>query len=201
MTQTKPIKPNTKSAFQQNGGIMRTSEILKLGIHPRTLYQMRESGELVELSRGVYRLAELPELENSDLVAVSKRVPNGVICLVSALSFHNLTTEIPHEVYLAIPQGKEKPNIDYPPTRVFNFSTDSFENGIEEHNFDGNLIKVYSREKTIADCFKFRNKIGLDVAIEGLKRCLANKGSRTKILEFARICRVEKIIRPYLEAI
>ncbi len=180
---------------------MRTSEILKLGIHPRTLYQMRESGELIELSRGVYRLAELPELENSDLVAVSKRVPNGVICLVSALSFHDLTTEIPHEVYLAIPQGKEKPRIDYPPTRVFNFSSDSFENGIEEHNFDGNLIKVYSPEKTIADCFKFRNKIGLDVAIEGLKRCLASKGSRTKILEFARICRIEKIIRPFLEAI
>jgi predicted transcriptional regulator of viral defense system len=199
--QTNQPKQNTKSAFRQNGGILRTSEILNLGIHPRTLYQMRESGELVELSRGVYRLAELPELENSDLVAVSKRVPNGVFCLVSALSFHNLTSEIPHEVYLAIPQGKEKPNIDYPPTRVFNFSSDSFASGIEEHSFDGNLIKVYSPEKTIADCFKFRNKIGLDVAIAGLKLCLANKCSRTKILEFARVCRVEKVIRPYLEAI
>ena len=199
--QVSSIQQNAKDIFHRYGGILRTSELLKLGVHPRTLYQMRESGEVVELSRGVYRLAELPELESSDLVAVARRVPSGVICLVSALSFHALTTEIPHEVYLAILRGKEKPRLDYPPTRVFHFSPESFSAGVEEHRADGNLIKVYSPEKTIADCFKFRNKIGLDVAIEALKMCLAKNGSHKKILEFARLCRVEKVIRPYLEAI
>lgn len=199
--QVSSVQQNAKDIFHQFGGILRTSELLKLGVHPRTLYQMRESGEIIELSRGVYRLAELPELENSDLVAVAKRVPSGVICLVSALSFHALTTEIPHVVYLAIPRGKEKPRLDYPPTRVFHFSPESFSAGVEDHELQENLIKVYSPEKTIADCFKFRNKIGLDVAIEALKMCLAKNGSRQKILEFARLCRVEKVISPYLEAI
>lgn len=199
--QSSVVQQKAKDIFNRFGGVMRTSELLKLGVHPRTLYQMRENGEVVELSRGVYRLAELPELENSDLVAVAKRVPSGVICLVSALSFHALTSEIPHEVYLAIPRGKEKPRLDYPPTRVFNFSPESFSAGVEELDLDGNLIKVFSPEKTIADCFKFRNKIGLDVAIEALKMCLAKNGSRQKILEMARVCRVEKVIRPYLEAI
>jgi predicted transcriptional regulator of viral defense system len=198
---TKILKSNINSVFEESGGVLRTSEFLKLGYHPRTLYQMRESGEVIELSRGVFRLASLPELENSDLIAVSRRVPNGVICLISALSFYNLTTEIPHEIYVAIIKGKEKPNLDYPPTRFFNFSEETFSIGIEEHNLDGTLVKIYSPEKTIADCFKFRNKIGLDVVIEGLKMCLAKKGSRAKILEFSRICRVENIIRPYLEAI
>jgi predicted transcriptional regulator of viral defense system len=190
-----------KTVFEQNNGILRTSEILRLGIHPRKLYQMKKSGELIELSRGVFRLNTLSELENSDFVAVCKRVPIGVICLISALNFHQLTNEIPHEVYIAVPRRKEKPKIDYPPTRVFHFSEDTFLSGIEEHSFDGNLVKIYSPEKTIADCFKFRNKIGLDVAIEALKRCLKQKGSRSKILEYAKICRIEKVIKPYLEVL
>src|SRR5687767_9665583 len=98
--------------FREHGGTLRTSEILRLGVHPRTLYQLRESGQVVQLSRGVYRLAALPPLENSDLAAATMRVPEGVICLVSALSFHKITTEIPHEIYLAIPTGKEKPKVN-----------------------------------------------------------------------------------------
>lgn len=198
--QTESISNKLTTLFQKKGGVLRTNEILKLGIHPRKLYQMRESGELLELSRGVFRSASFEELEHSDLVAVCKRVQNGVICLISALAFHQLTAEIPHEVYLAVLRGKENPKIDYPPTRIFHFSEESFSNGIEEHFSDGNLIKIYSPEKTIADCFKFRNRIGLDIAIEGLRNCLSKNGSRTKILEYARICRVEKIIKPYLES-
>src|SRR5476649_1020968 len=102
--------------FRKHGGTLRTSEILRLGVHPRTLYHLRESGKITQLSRGVYRLADLPPLENSDLATMAKRVPTGVICLISALSFHEITTEIPHEVYLAIPTGKEKPKINFPPT-------------------------------------------------------------------------------------
>jgi predicted transcriptional regulator of viral defense system len=155
----------------------------------------------VQLSRGIYTLADLPPLENSDLTAVAKRVPKGVICLISALSFHNITNEIPHEVYLAIQTGREKPKLNFPPTRVFHFSTGTYSAGVEEHLLDGEKIKVYSREKTIADCFKFRNRIGLDVGMEGLRQCIGKGCSRKKILHFASICRVENIIRPYLESI
>ena len=187
--------------FRKHGGTLRTSEILRLGVHPRTLYHLRASGEITQLSRGVYRLADLPPLENSDLTAVAKRVPTGVICLISALSFHNITNEIPHEVYLAIPTGREKPKLNFPPTRVFHFSPETYSTGIEEHILDEVKIKIYSKEKTIADCFKFRNRIGLDVALEALRQCISKGGSRKKILDFACICRVEHVIRPYLESI
>ena len=195
------INQNIKSVFRENGGILRTSELLEAGVHPRTIYEMRDGGELIELSRGVFQLADSPELENSDLIAVGKRVPNGVICLISALSFHSLTDEIPHEVYLAIERGRSAPSIDYPPTRIFHFSADTFSSGVETHDLEGNKVKIFAPEKTIADCFKFRHKIGLDVAIEALKGCLANKGSRAKIIEYAKICRVANVITPYLEAI
>ncbi|MBK8809406.1 MAG: type IV toxin-antitoxin system AbiEi family antitoxin domain-containing protein [Acidobacteria bacterium] len=186
--------------FRANGGTLRTSQILRLGIHPRTLYQMRESGRVIQLSRGVYRLADIALLANSDLATAAIRVPNGVVCLVSALSFHEITSEIPHEVYLAIPTGKEKPKVDFPPTRVFHFSSDSYSAGVEELQMGGNPIKIYSKEKTVADCFKFRNRIGLDVAIDALRQCIRKGGSRSKIMDFSRICRVENVIRPYLEA-
>lgn len=186
--------------FREHGGTLRTSEILRLGVHPRTLYQLREGGKVVQLSRGVYRLADLPPLENSDLAAAAMRVPDGVVCLVSALSFHKITTEIPHEIYLAIPTGKEKPKVDFPPTRVFHFSTKTYSVGVEKHQTDGRKIKIYSMEKTVADCFKFRNRIGLDVALEALRLCIGKGGSRRKIVDFARLCRIENVIRPYLEA-
>ena len=187
--------------FRKHGGTLSTSEILRLGIHPRILYQMRESGIITELSHGVYRLADLPPLENSDLATMVKRVPAGVVCLISALSFHEITNEIPHEVYLAIPTGKEKPKINFPPARVFHFSPETYSAGIEEHVLDRVNVKIYSKEKTIADCFKFRNRIGLDVALEALRQCISKGGSRKNILDFARICRVELVIRPYLESI
>lgn len=190
-----------QSIFQQNGGILRTKDALNFGVHPRKLYQLRDAGKIIEISRGVFQLAGLGESNNSDLVAVSLRVPDAVICLVSALSFHELTTEIPHEVYLAIPSGKENPKIDFPPVRFFHFSDNTISAGVENHFVSGVDIKVFSAEKTIADCFKFRNKIGIDVAVEGLKMCISRNGARAEIIEYARLCRVEKVISPYLQAI
>ena len=187
--------------FRKNGGTLRTSEILRLGVHPRTLYHLRASGKITQLSRGIYGLTDLPPLENSDLATIAKRVPTGVVCLISALSFHQITNEIPHEVYLAIPTGKEKPKINFPPTRVFHFSPETYAAGIEEHILDGVKINIYSKEKTIGDCFKFRNRIGLDVALEAVRQCMSKGGSRKKIVHFARICRVEDVICPYLESI
>lgn len=190
-----------KQIFRRQGGILRTSELLDMGIHSRTIYQLRDDAKIVELSRGVYRLAELPPLENSDLITVAKRIPSGVICLLSALSFHGITEEIPHEVYIAIERGREKPKVNFPPIRVFNFSQETYEAGVETHYLEGNQVKVYSKEKTVADCFKFRNRIGLDVALNAARQCIAKGGSRSEILKFAKICRVENVIRPYLEAI
>jgi len=192
----KPIK-----VFRRHGGMLRAAQAIGLGIHPRELYRLRDAGEILQLSRGVYRLAEMDETGDSDLGVVAARVPGGVVCLISALSFHGITTEIPHEVYLAIPRRKESPRIDFPPTRAFHFSDETISAGVETHKVGNVAVKIFSPEKTVADCFKFRNRIGLDVALEGLKMCLAKNGSRAGILEYARICRVERIMRPYLEAI
>jgi len=194
-------KTKALRALRSNGRTLRTSDILALGIHPRTLYELRDSGEITQITRGVYRLSDDPPAENIELIAAAMRVPDGVICLISALSFHRITNEVPHEVYLAIPKGRQKPKLDYPPLRVFRFEPEAYSSGIEQHAIDGTKIKIFSMEKTVADCFKFRNRIGLDVALEALRLCIRNKGSRKKILEFARVCRVERVIRPYLEAI
>ena len=196
---------NVKTAealFRQRGGMLRASEAVALGIHPRTLYQMRDEQRLIAISRGLYRLSELQELTNPDLITMARRIPQGVVCLISALAFHEITTEVPHEVYLALPRTVKRPRLDYPPLRTFWFSGDALSAGIEEHLFDGVTIKVYGPEKTVADCFKFRNQIGLDVAIEALKLCRERKGATPrKLLHYARICRVERIMLPYLEAL
>jgi len=187
--------------FRLHGGTLRTSQALRLGIHPRALYRLRDEGQILELSRGVYQLAKMAQSNHSELAAVAARVPDGVICLISALVYHELTTQIAHEVYLALPRGKETPRIDYPPVRAFHFSENTISSGVETHKISGVEVKIFTAEKTVADCFKFRNRIGLDVALEALKMCLSRNGSRAKILEYARLCRVEKVIYPYLEAI
>jgi len=187
--------------FKAHGGTLRTREALKAGIHPRTLYAMRDAGELTQLVRGVYRLADLPPLSNPDLAVVSKRIPQGVVCLISALVFHELTTQIPHVVHLALPRNTWTPKIKYPPLRVYRFSTKAFEAGVETHTIGGVKVRVYNAGKTLADCFKYRNKIGLDVAMEALRIYRRRRNARLQhVLEYARICRVESVIRPYLEA-
>jgi len=190
-----------RSIFAAHGGTLRTREALVEGIHPRTLYRLRDAGEIEALARGVYRLTDMPPLTNPDLATVAKRVPKGAICLISALAFHELTTQIPHIVHLAVSRNTRPPRLKYPPIQVYRFSREAFEAGIEEHSIDDVDIRVYSAEKTLADCFKYRNKIGLDVAVEALRTYRNQRGSRLQqVLEYARICRVESVIRPYLEA-
>jgi predicted transcriptional regulator of viral defense system len=189
-------------AFRGRGGLLRTSEALRLGIHPRTLYGLRDAHRIVQLGRGLYRLADAPETEHLDLVTVAAKVPDGVICLISALSFHGITTEVPHEVYLAVRHGKEQPRLDYPPLRVFRFSDETLTAGVEKHKLEGVMVRLFNPAKTVADCFKFRHKIGVDVAVEALKLSLARGKARpAQILHYARLCRVERVIRPYLEAL
>lgn len=190
------------AAFREHGGILRTKEALSLGVHPRTLYAMRDAGKLERLGRGLYRLADLPPLGNPDLVAVALRVPGGVLCLVSALAVHEITTQIPHEVYVALVRGAEPPRLGHPPVRVFWFTGEAFTEGIETHELDGVEVRVYGAAKTVADCFKYRNKLGLDTALEALKLYLREKRGRPDdLVRFARVCRVEKVMRPYIEAL
>ena len=192
---------SAEQVFRRFGGILRTGEALKHGIHRRTLYAMRDSGVLECLDRGLYRLADLPPLSEPDLVAVSLKIPEGVICLISALSFHDITTQIPHTVYVALKRGAEAPRLSYPPIRKFWFSGEAFTAGVEQHQVDGTVVRVYNAEKTLADCFKYRNKIGMDTVLEALSLYRERQKPRLRELNhFARICRVEKIMRPYIEA-
>jgi predicted transcriptional regulator of viral defense system len=191
-----------EQVFRRNGGMLKTQQAVGLGIHLRTLYAMRDAGIIQPLSRGVYRLVDLPPIGQPDLVRVALRVPNGVICLISALSFHGLTTQVPHAVHLALQRGSEPPRLEYPPVKVYWFTGPAFSDGIEQHRVDGVPLRIYSPEKTIADCFKYRNKLGLDIALEALKRYRERSTVNVAaLLRSAQACRVEKVMRPYLEAL
>ncbi len=190
------------SIFRKHDGILRTGEAITAGIHPRKLYAMRDQGIVERLSRGVYRLSELKPLGDPDLVSVTVRIPKGVVCLISALAFHEITTQIPHQVYIAIDRHSRPPNIDFPPIRVFRFTGEAYKSGIETHETEGIQLRIYCPEKTIADCFKYRNKIGFDVAIEALKLYRKRMGFKVDaLMHFAQVCRVEKVMRPYMEAL
>ena len=187
--------------IEEKGGIIRTAEALQSGIHPRTLYYLRDTGILEQISRGVYRLAEQEPISNLDFVTVAMRFPKAVICLVSALSYHEITSQVPHAVSIAIAKGAETPRIDSPPLFVHRFSGKSLISGVEEIVVDGVAVRIYSPEKTLADCFKFRNKIGMDVVLEALRLYKSRKSFNLEaLLKYAEICRIEKIMKPYLEA-
>ncbi len=177
-----------RKAFREHGGMLRTTNALRLGIHPRSLYALRDSGDVIPVGRGLYRLANAPALTNPDWIKVGLRIPRAVICLISALAHYELTTQVPHYVDIALQSHAQIPKVDGVPVRVFWFPPRAFEAGVQ---------------KTIADCFKYRNKVGLDVAIEALRtyRERVRKFPVNKLMEYARICRVERVMRPYLEAV
>ena len=192
-----------KKIFLENNGILRSSEAREFGINPKTLSDMVKEGLLVKEGWGLYRLAELEPPGNSDIVYVCQRAPDAVICLISALAFYGLTTQIPYRVFIALPRkNKKNPRIEYPPIEVVWLGHGPYRAGIENKDIDGFNIPIYDREKTIADCFKFRNKIGKDVAVEALRDYIRS-GDRniSKLMEYARIDRVGKIMLPYIEAL
>lgn len=194
------MKERPEEIFRKHGGQLRMSEAIAHGITRYMLYSLRDKGVIEHVSRGIYRLVELPPISNPDLVTVSIRFPNAVICLVSALAYHDITTQIPHDVSVAVPRDSRMPSLDYPPIQAHRFSNEAYKSGIEEHLIDGVTIKVYSPEKTLADCFKFRNKIGMDVVLEALKLYKTRKKFKlSELLKQSKICRVEKIMLPYLE--
>lgn len=187
--------------FRRHGGQLRMGQALGEGISRSVLYSMRDKGTVVLVSRGVYRLAELPAHQEPDLCIVSLRCPRAIVCLISALSFHALTTQVPHEVHIALPRGSRAPSINPPPVRPFFFSSLAYESGIEEHTIDGVRVRIYDQEKTLADCFRFRNKLGIDIFLEALRIYKDEEKTQPgKLIDYARICGVEKAITPYLEA-
>jgi predicted transcriptional regulator of viral defense system len=188
--------------FRRHGGILSTGEALGYGIHQRTLYELRDAGTVERLERGLYRLADLPPLSDPDLVTAARKVPQGVVCLISALHFHNITTQIPHAVSIALSRGSERPRLDFPPLKVHWFSGEAFTAGVEEHSIDKTTVRVYGPEKTLADCFKYRNKIGMDSVREAVDLYRERKRlDRRKLIHSARMCRVEAVMKPYLEAL
>jgi predicted transcriptional regulator of viral defense system len=188
--------------FEAQGGILRTFEARQLGIHSRTLRQLREEGLVEQLSRGVYRLSSLPPLTNPDLVTVALRIPRAVVCLVSALSYHDATSEVPHTVHIALPRNTNTPALRFPPIQVCRFSGASLTEGVERVQIDDVTVQIFNLPKTVVDCFRLRNKIGTEVAVEALQQATRRKGvSPTEILHYARLCRIERVILPYLESL
>jgi len=163
---------------------------------------MEANGQLTRVSRGLYSLPEPDVTEHRSTVEVSKKVPKGVICLLSALRFHGLTTQNPHQIWIAIGEKARRPKLEYPPLRVMRFSEATLGAGVETHVVEGVKIRVFNPAKTVADCFKYRNKIGLDVALEALREAWRERRSTSQELwKYAEICRVANVMRPYLESL
>ena len=177
-------------------------ELAAAGIHRQALSRLVESGELERVVRGVYRLPEHPLTEHYGLAMVGAVVPRGVICLLSALQFHGIGTQLPSEVWIAIDRRARRPALKYPPLRVVRYSGAALTEGVESHRLEGQTVRVYNVAKTVADCFKYRNKIGLDVALEALREARrAKKASADALWRYAKINRVANVMRPYLEAV
>lgn len=182
--------------------IIRHSDLIGEKIPTVYLNRQVRDGNLIKLGRGIYALTETEFDENQTLLEVSCLVPKGVFCLLSALRFHELTTQNPFEVWLAVDRNSAVPKISSVQTRIFRMTGSAFSEGIEEYKVEGGTIRVYSPAKTVADCFKYRNKIGLDVAIEALRDSVRNKKATIdEIWHFAKINRVANVILPYLSSL
>ncbi|HET9219874.1 MAG TPA: type IV toxin-antitoxin system AbiEi family antitoxin domain-containing protein [Terriglobia bacterium] len=199
----KTRNPDTAlQAFRDNGGTLRTRDLIALGVHTDALYMLRDAGRIVELGRGLYRLAETGEAEHPDLAMVAARAPDAAVCLISALSYHDITTQIPSSVHLAVPRGSYH-GIRLPiPVTVYRFDPKTFNKGLETQRVGGVPLKIYSAARSVVDCFKFRNKLGMDVALEALRMARQRKRVQNKdLLHYARLLRVENPMSPYLQAI
>ncbi len=183
-------------------GLVRPREIGAIGLPRGYLVRLHRQGKLNRPGRGIYTLPDANVTEHHSYAAVAKRVPEAVICLLSALAFHEITTQSPASVWIALRKGARTPAVVSPTLRIVRLSGPSQTEGIEDHKIEGVHVRVYSAAKTVADCFKFRNKIGLDIAVESLNDCLRQKrASINEIYSYAKLCRVSNVIRPYMDAL
>jgi len=186
----------------KSAGAIRPRDLDRHGIARKYLNLLFHKGLLDQIDRGLYACRDSDVSANLGLAQAAKRVPQGVICLLSALRFHEIGTQNPHEVWVAIDFKARRPRVGYPALRIVRFSGKALTAGIEQHRIEAVPVKVYNPAKTVADCFKYRNKIGLDVAIEALRDCLqSRKCTRAQIWQYAKVCRVTEVMRPYLEAV
>jgi predicted transcriptional regulator of viral defense system len=196
-----PAQRKAVEILSEMEGVLPMHRILSAGINRNTLYALYQMGILERISHGTYRLHSAPPLEDPDLPIIATKIPHGVICLLSALSLHELTSHIPHEIDLAIPRSARYPSIELP-VRFYRYSESSYKEGIEERVMNGIVIRLYNAEKTLADCFKFRNKIGMDLVLEAFKAYQRNRTTDfQKVLYYANLNRVERQMIPYLEAL
>ena len=186
----------------RENGIVKASDLLEMGIPRATVARLVSENKLEKLARGIYCLPEAEFSEKESLIIISNLVPHAVFCLLTALQLHEITTQLPRKVWFAIPKGSHLPKITYPPIKIIQYSEIAYQEGIEIIRSDKFNLKVYNPAKTIADCFKHRNRIGIDIAIEALKEAYAkNKVTIDELWHYAKICRVSNVMRPYLEAI
>jgi predicted transcriptional regulator of viral defense system len=189
-------------AIAKEKGVLRVKDLRERGIHPEYVRRMCDKRLLKRVSRGLYIRADAEFSANIGLAQVAKRVPHGVVCLLSALQFHGIGTQSPYEVWLALGRDVRRPRIEYPPLRIMRFSGEALTEGIERHEIERVSVRIYSPAKTVADCFKYRNKIGLDVAIEALRDCRdSKKCTNADLWKYAKVCRVTQVMKPYLEAL
>lgn len=186
----------------RQNGFVRPRDVEAAGIPREYLLRLLRRGLVERTARGLYRMTDAPVTAHHSLAEAAKRLPNATVCLISALAFHAITTQIPHEIWLALPRSSRTPRFDNRKLRIVRFSGASLTAGRAEHRIEGVPVQIYSPAKTVADCFKFRNKVGLDVAIEALRECVRQKkASIAEIRRYAEICRVARVMQPYLESL
>ncbi|HQQ68743.1 MAG TPA: type IV toxin-antitoxin system AbiEi family antitoxin domain-containing protein [Alicycliphilus sp.] len=183
-------------------GLLRTSDLDAIEAPRIVLTRLASAGLLYKVGRGLYRLPSHAGTEHEGLAVVAAKVPQAVFCLLTALQFHELTTQLPRQLWIAMPRGSHVPRLDYPPIKMVQMTGDVYAAGVEEHQRDGVTLRVYGAAKTVVDCFKHRNKIGLDVALEALKDARAKrKATADDLWRYAKLCRMANVMRPYLEAV
>lgn len=202
MTRIVPESPDPALAVIRRLGIVRPRDLEAQGLSRQHLYRLARMGAVERQSRGVYVAKNHRRSAEHVLGQVAKRVPQGVLCLLTALRVHGLTTQAPPEVWIALPEKARGPQLEYPRLRIARFSGAALTEGIETRRIEGVDVRVYSAAKTVADCFKYRNKIGIDVAVEALRDFTRRyRGGANDLARFAKICRVSRVMQPYLDAI
>ena len=195
-----PSKLELAVTLAKERGVLTSNDLLSLGIPRQYLHRLEKEGLLDRTSRGIYTCIEGDITEYHSYAEVCKRVTNGVLCLATALRFHELTTQSPWQVWLAIPHKARRPKMEYPSLRLFHMSGEAYNSGVEEHQIEGATVRVFNLAKTVVDCFKFRNKIGIDVAVEALKEYwFEQRGTMDELCHYADICRVRNVMHPYLQ--
>ncbi len=183
-------------------GVLRPRDLQRKGLPTDYLWRLHQQAKLEKVGRGMYAIPGAALTEHQTITQAARRVPHGVVCLLSALRFHDLTTQAPFEVWMAIDVKARSPKEEIIPLRIVRFSGQALTAGVETRTIEGVKVKVYNPAKTVADCFKYRNKIGLDVAIEALRDCWRKKRATTdQLWHYAKVCRVARVIRPYLESL